>query len=58
MVSGAIFAIILFYIPKSNFLTLSLGYVAGLVVFLISLKYTGYIDRDDLKMLSSLRSQD
>lgn len=58
LVSGAIFAIILFYIPKSNFLTLSLGYAAGLVVFFISLKYTGYIDKEDITMLSSLRSQD
>jgi O-antigen/teichoic acid export membrane protein len=58
LVSGAIFAIILFYIPKSNFLTLSLGYIAGLVVFLISLKYTGYIDKEDITLLSSLRSQD
>ena len=57
LVSGAIFAIILLYIPKSNLLTLSLGYAAGLVVFLISLKYTGYIDKEDITMLSSLRSQ-
>lgn len=57
LISGAIFAIILFYIPKSNILNLSLGYVAGLTVFIISLKFTGYIDREDITMLSSLRSQ-
>ena len=54
--SGAIFAIILLYIPKSNFTTLFVGYVVGLVVFISSLKYTGYIDKDDIEMLSSLRS--
>jgi O-antigen/teichoic acid export membrane protein len=57
LVSGAIFSIILFYIPKSDLATLSLGYVAGLVAFIISLKYTGYIDKEDITMLSSLRSQ-
>jgi O-antigen/teichoic acid export membrane protein len=57
LASGAIFAVILFYIPKSDFLTLSLGYVVGLVVFIVSLKYTGYIDKEDISMLRSLRSQ-
>jgi O-antigen/teichoic acid export membrane protein len=57
LASGAIFAVILFYIPKSDFLTLSLGYAAGLVVFIVSLKYTGYIDKEDISMLRSLRSQ-
>lgn len=57
LVSGAIFAIILLVIPKSNLTTLSFGYVAGLVAFLLSLKYTGYIDKDDIALLSSLRSQ-
>jgi O-antigen/teichoic acid export membrane protein len=57
LASGAIFAIILHYIPRSNFLTLSLGYAAGLVVFFVSLKYTGYIDKEDITMLRSLRSQ-
>jgi len=57
LVSGAVFAIILLYIPKTNFATLSLGYAAGLAVFLVSLRYTGYIDKEDITMLSSLRSQ-
>jgi O-antigen/teichoic acid export membrane protein len=57
LVSGAIFAIILLYMPKSNFTTLFLGYAAGLIVFLISLKYTGYIDKNDIDLLSSLGSQ-
>jgi len=57
LVSGGIFAIILFYTPKSNFVTLFLGYVAGLVAFGVSLKYTGYIDKEDIAMLSSFRSQ-
>jgi O-antigen/teichoic acid export membrane protein len=56
LVSGVIFAIILFYVPQTNFLTLSLGYVVGLLVFLVMLKVTGYIDKEDIMMLSSLRS--
>ena len=57
LVSGAIFAIILFYIPKSNMATLSLGYAAGLAAFIVSLKLTGYIDKEDITMLSSLCTQ-
>ena len=57
LVSGGIFAIILFYTPKSNFVTLFLGFAAGLVAFVVSLRYTGYIDKEDIAMLSSFRSQ-
>ena len=57
VLSGGIFAIILFFTPKSNFVTLSLGFAAGLVAFISSLKFTGYIDKDDITMLSGLRSQ-
>jgi len=57
LASGAIFAIILLYMPKTDLPVLFLGYAAGLVVFLLSLKYTGYVDKDDITMLSSLRSQ-
>jgi O-antigen/teichoic acid export membrane protein len=56
VLSGGIFAIILFFTPKSNLVTLSLGFAAGLVAFVLSLKYTGYIDKDDITMLSGLRA--
>ena len=54
--SGAIMAIILLATPKSNIYTLFFGYVAGLVAFILSLKYTGYVDQEDIAMLRSLRS--
>jgi stage V sporulation protein B len=57
LVSGAIFAIILIYMPKTNLATLSLGYAAGLAAFIVSLKLTGYVDKEDISMLSSLRTQ-
>jgi O-antigen/teichoic acid export membrane protein len=57
LVSGAVFAIILIYTPKSDLATLSLGYAAGLAAFIISLKVTGYIDKEDITMLSGLRSE-
>ena len=57
LVSGAVFAIILFYMPKTSLATLSLGYVAGLAAFILSLKLTGYVDKEDIAMLSSLGSE-
>lgn len=53
--SGAIFAIILLAIPKSNNYTLFVGYVVGLVAFILSLKFTGYINQEDITMLRNLR---
>jgi len=55
--SGALMAIILLAMPKSNILTIFVGYVAGLATFFLSLKYTGYIDQQDLTFLRNLRSQ-
>lgn len=53
--SSAIFAIILLAIPKSNNYTLLVGYGVGLVAFILSLKFTGYIDQEDITMLRNLR---
>jgi O-antigen/teichoic acid export membrane protein len=55
--SGALMAIILLAMPKTNILTLFVGYSAGLAIFFLSLKYTGYIDQQDLTFLRNLRSQ-
>jgi O-antigen/teichoic acid export membrane protein len=57
LVSGAVFASILIYMPKTNLAILSLGYVAGLAAFMVSLKVTGYVDKEDITMLTSLRTQ-
>jgi O-antigen/teichoic acid export membrane protein len=55
--SGALMAIILLAMPKSNIFTLFFGYAAGLAIFFLSLKYTGYINEQDLTFLRNLRSQ-
>jgi len=57
LASGSVFAIILIYMPKTSLATFSLGYVVGLAAFIVSLKVTGYIDKADITMLSSLGSE-
>ena len=56
ILSGAIFAFIILAVPKSNIYTIFVGYAAGMVAFILSLKFTGYIDQEDITMLRNLRS--
>jgi O-antigen/teichoic acid export membrane protein len=55
--SGAILAAILFLIPKSNFLILISGLIAGIAVYVLLLYYTGYINQEDIKILKTARAQ-
>jgi len=55
--SGAILALILFLIPKSNFLILIVGTIASIAVYVILLYYTGYINQEDIKILKTARAK-
>jgi len=55
--SGAILAVILLLIPKSNFLILISGLIAGIAVYVILLYYTGYVNQEDIKILKTARAQ-
>jgi len=55
--SGAILAGILFLIPKSNFLILIFGTIAGIVIYVILLYYTGYVNQEDVDILKTVRAQ-
>jgi stage V sporulation protein B len=51
--SGAILAGILFIIPKSNVLILISGTIASIAAYVILLYYTGYVSKEDIKMLKT-----
>jgi stage V sporulation protein B len=53
--SGAILAAILFIIPKTNFLIVIPGTVAGLAIYVLLLYYLGYIDQEDIKIFRKAR---
>jgi O-antigen/teichoic acid export membrane protein len=55
--SGAILAGILFLIPKSNFLILIFGTIASIVIYVILLYYTGYVNQEDVDILKTVRAQ-
>jgi stage V sporulation protein B len=55
--SGAILAVILFLIPKSNLLILIPGLIASIAVYVLLLYYTGYINQEDIKILKNARAQ-
>jgi O-antigen/teichoic acid export membrane protein len=55
--SGAILAIILFIIPKNNFLGVFFGTISSLAVYVLILYYTGYISQDDIKILRTTRAE-
>ena len=55
--AGAISAGILFLIPKTNYVLVILGTIAGVAVYFILLYYTGYINQDDIDMLKTARPQ-
>jgi O-antigen/teichoic acid export membrane protein len=55
--SGAIMAGILILIPKSNNVLLILGTVASLLIYILLLRYTGYINQEDIELLKTIRSQ-
>jgi O-antigen/teichoic acid export membrane protein len=55
--SGAVLAGILFFLPKSNFLILILGTIAGVVIYIILLNRLGYVGREDFRILKTVRPQ-
>jgi stage V sporulation protein B len=55
LLSGAIFLGIVLAVPKINTYTLIGGYAAGLIAYILSLKFTGYIGQEDISMLRNLR---
>jgi stage V sporulation protein B len=55
--SGAILALILLFVPKSNFIILIFGTIASIVVYVILLYYTGYVDKEDIEILKNIRAQ-
>jgi O-antigen/teichoic acid export membrane protein len=55
--SGAILAVILFLIPKSNSLILAVGTIASIAAYVILLYYTGYINQEDINILKNARTQ-
>jgi O-antigen/teichoic acid export membrane protein len=55
--SGAILAIILFIIPKNNFLVVFFGTISSLAVYVLILYYTGYINQADIKILRNARAE-
>jgi len=55
--SGAILALILFLIPKSDSLILIAGTIVSIVVFIILLYYTGYVNQEDINILKNARAQ-
>jgi O-antigen/teichoic acid export membrane protein len=55
--SGAILTGILILIPKSNNILLILGTVAGLVIYILLLRYMGYINQEDIELLKTIRTQ-
>jgi len=55
--SGAILALILFLVPKSDSLILIVGTIVSIVVFIILLYYTGYVNQEDINILKNARAQ-
>ncbi len=55
--SGAILALILLFVPKANFIVLIFGIIASIVVYVLLLYYTGYVDKEDIKILKNVRAQ-
>jgi O-antigen/teichoic acid export membrane protein len=55
--SGAILALILFLIPKSNSLIVILGTIASIAVYVILLYYTGYVNQEDIRILKRARAK-
>jgi O-antigen/teichoic acid export membrane protein len=56
MFSVTILVLILFLIPKSNLLIIFLGVIASIVVYVILLYYTGYVDKEDIQILKNIRA--
>lgn len=55
--SGAVLAGILFFLPKSNFLLLISGAIAGVAIYIILLNRLGYVDREDFRILKTVRAE-
>jgi stage V sporulation protein B len=55
--SGAILAGILLLIPKSNSLVLIMGTIASILIYVILLYYTGYVDQEDIDILKAARAK-
>ena len=55
--SGAILAAILFLIREANQIILILGLAAGVAVYVLLLRYTGYLTKEDIALLKTARAQ-
>lgn len=51
--AGAISGILLYFMPKTNFLIMILGVIVSIAVYGGILYYTGYISQEDIKMLKT-----
>lgn len=55
--SGAVLAGILLIMPKSNNVFLIFGTVSGLIIYVLLLRYMGYITQEDIELLKTIRAQ-
>mgnify|MGYP003931483387 CR=1 FL=1 len=55
--SGAILALVLFLLPKTNPIILIVGTIASIAVYAILLYYTGYLNQEDINILKKSRTQ-
>jgi stage V sporulation protein B len=55
--SGAVLAVLLFLIPKTNFYVVMLGALGSVVVYGLLLRYTGYVTKEDIKMFKTVKPQ-
>jgi O-antigen/teichoic acid export membrane protein len=55
--AGAILAAILYIIPKTSDILLTIGTIGGLILYILTLLYTGYINQEDLELLKTIRAQ-
>jgi len=57
LVSTATLAAILFVVPKSSFPWVIPGTIAGVVIYVLLLYFTGYLTKEDIKILRAPREQ-
>ena len=55
--SVAIFSGFLFLIPKSNIFLLIFGTAIGVAIYVLLLRYTGYITQEDINLLKNVRTE-
>lgn len=55
--SGAVLALLLFFVPKTDMLITLLGMFGASVVYGLLIYYTGYLTKDDINMLKTVEPQ-